>query len=116
MIERDADKVCAAFLLERELHESDPRRVFAGEVSGVIGAGAFVAFAGELGDAYEGFLPARRIRDDHYDLNQTETAIVGRRSRREIRLGDPVEVRVDGVEAPRGRVDLIPAGGSGPGR
>ncbi len=116
VIERDADKVCAAFLLERELQESDPRRVFGGEVSGVIGAGAFVAFAGELGDAYEGFLPARRIRDDHYDLNQTETAIVGRRSRREIRLGDPVEVRVDGVEAPRGRVDLIPAGGSGPGR
>ena len=30
---------------------------FEGEVSGVIRAGAFVAFGGELGDVYEGFLP-----------------------------------------------------------
>ena len=35
---------------------------FEGEVSGVIRAGAFVAFGGELGDVYEGFLPARRLR------------------------------------------------------
>ena len=109
-IERDADKICAAFLLERELFDHDPAREFEGEVSGVIGAGAFVSFAGELGDVYEGFLPARRLRGERFELNQTETAIVGTRSGRRIRLGDPVAVRVDGVEAPRGRVDLVPAG------
>ena len=27
----------------------------------MIRAGAFVAFGGELGDVYEGFLPARRM-------------------------------------------------------
>jgi len=52
-------------------------------------------------------LPVRRMRGDHYDLNATETALVGKRSGREIRLGDPIEVRVSGVEAPRGRVDLV---------
>jgi ribonuclease R len=107
VIERDADKICAAFLLERELFESGWSREFEGEVSGLIGAGAFVRFGGELGDVYEGFLPARRMRGDRFDLNATETALVGRHSGREVRLGNPVGVRVDGVEAPRGRVDLI---------
>jgi ribonuclease R len=110
VIERDADRVCAAFLLERELFESGWEHEFAGEVSGVIRAGAFVRFAGERANVYEGFLPARRLRGERFDLNETETAIVGRRSGRTIRLGDPVEVRVDSVEAPRGRVDLVPAG------
>jgi ribonuclease R len=107
VIERDADKVCAAFLLERELYESGWSREFEGEVSGVIGAGAFVRFGGDLGDVYEGFLPARRMPGERFDLNSTETALVGRRSRREVRLGDQATVRVDGVEAARGRVDLV---------
>jgi ribonuclease R len=107
-LERDADDVCAAFLLERELFEAGWERRFEGEISGVIGAGAFVRFGGELADVYEGFLPARRLRGERFDLNQPETALVGRRSGREVRLGDPVSVRVDAVEAPRGRVDLVP--------
>jgi len=107
-LERMADRVCAAFLLERELFEQGWRHVFEGEVSGVIGAGAFVRFAGELADVYEGFLPGRRLRGERFDLNDTETALVGRRSGRAVRLGDPVAVRVDGIEAPRGRVDLAP--------
>jgi ribonuclease R len=109
-IERDADKICASFLLEREIYEAGPDREFEGEVSGVVGAGAFVTFSGELGDVYEGFLPARRIRGERWDLDETETAIVGGRTGRRLRLGDPVTVRVDGVEAPRGRVDLVPVG------
>ena len=47
---------------------------------------------------------------DYFDLDETETSLVGRRSGRRIRLGDPVTVRVTAVEAPRGRVDLEPAG------
>ena len=109
-IERDADQLCAAFLLERELFEAGPKHAFEGEVSGVIAPGAFVRFGGELGDVYEGFLPARRLRGERFDLNETETAIVGGRSGKAIRLGDPVSVRVDGIEAARGRVDLVPAG------
>ena len=108
-IERDADDVCAAFLLERELFDSGWKRDFEGEISGLVGAGAFVSFAGELGEGYEGFLPARHLRGEYFELNETETALVGRRSGKAVRLGDPVGVRVDSVEAPRGRVDLFPA-------
>jgi ribonuclease R len=107
-IERRADRVCAAFLLHRELFEAGWGSAFEGEVSGLVGGGAFVGFAGELGDVYEGFLPARLLGRDRFDLNETETALVGRRSGRTVRLGDPVSIRVDGIEAPRGRVDLEP--------
>jgi ribonuclease R len=110
-IERDADDVCAAFLLRRELADRGEEVVFAGEVSGLIGSGAFVAFGGELGDVYEGFLPARRMGGDYFALNATETALRGRESGVSLRLGDPVTVRVTGVEAARGRVDLEPAAG-----
>jgi len=107
-IERDADDVCAAFLLERELDDRGWAVEFDGEVSGVVGSGAFAGFAGELGDVYEGFVPARTMGSERYGLNQTETALVGRESGSELRLGDPISVRVTGVDAPRGRVDLVP--------
>jgi ribonuclease R len=108
-IERSADDICAAFLLARELRERPAEAEFEGEVSGVIAAGAFVAFGGELGDVYEGFLPTRRMGRGRFVLNRAETALVGPDSR--LRLGDPITVRVSGVEAPRGRVDLEPAHG-----
>jgi ribonuclease R len=112
-IERDADDICAAYLLERELKMAgDREKAFAGEVSGVIRSGAFVAFGGDLGDVYEGFLPARRLRgEDFLELNEAETALVGRESGRRVAMGDPVSVRAIRVEAARGRVDLEPAAG-----
>jgi ribonuclease R len=108
-IEREADRVCSAFLLGRELFESGWGREFEGEVSGVIGAGAFVRFGGELGDVYEGLVPARLLRGEYFELNETETALVGRRTGRTLRLGDPISVRVEAIDAPRGRVDLVPS-------
>jgi ribonuclease R len=111
VIERDADDICAAFLLERELFESGWEEEFEGEVSGVIGAGAFVHFGGRLGNVYEGFVPARRLRGERFELNEVQTALVGTKTGRAVRLGDPISVRVEKVEAPRGRVDLEPVEG-----
>jgi ribonuclease R len=112
LVERDADDVARCFLLERVLRESGSG-VFEGEVVGVIGAGAFVAF-GQRG-AFEGLMPVRRMRDDWWELNEEGTALVGTRSGRTLRLGDPVSVAVDSIDAPRGRVDLLPAGLAGGG-
>jgi ribonuclease R len=109
-IERHADDVCAAYLLERELGERGLDAVFEGEVSGVIRSAAFVSFRGELGDVYEGMLPARRLPGEYYKLDEAEVALVGRESGARIRLGDPISVRVAGVDAPRGRAELEPAG------
>jgi ribonuclease R len=103
-IERAADAVARCFLLEAELFERGWQTEFAGEVTGVIGAGAFVAF----GDGHEGLLPVRRLRHDWWDLNELETMLVGADSGKAIRLGDQVTVQVERVDAPRGRVDLSP--------
>jgi ribonuclease R len=110
-IERDADDVCASYLLRRELDQRGEELEFEGEVSGVIRAGAFVAFGGELGDAYEGFVPARTMGVERFELNETETALAGRESGTTLRLGDPISVRVSDVAPARGRVDLELADG-----
>jgi len=103
-IERTADDIARCFLLERRL--ADVEETFEGEVVGLAGAGAFVAF-GERGE-YEGMLPVRRMRGDWWELNEEGTILVGTRSGSAIRLGDPVAVRVGSIDAPRGRVDLLP--------
>jgi ribonuclease R len=103
-IERMADRVARAFLLERELFESGWNREFDGEVTGLIGAGAFVRFGG----GHEGLLPVRRLRGDWWELNEQGTMLTGERTGETIRLGDPVRVKVERVETARGRVDLVP--------
>lgn len=106
-IERTADDIARCLLLERELFSSGEgyERVFEGEVTGVIGAGAFVAF----GDGYEGLLPVRRMRGDWWEVNEQGTILEGTRSGATLRIGDPVRVRVERVDVPRGRVDLVGA-------
>ena len=103
-IERLADRVTRAFLLERELFEQGWDRMFDGEVTGLIGAGAFVRF----GDGHEGLLPVRRLRGDWWELNEHGTILIGERTGQTISLGDPVRVKVERVETARGRVDLAP--------
>ena len=100
-IERNADDVCLAFLLERR----DPDAAYAGEVVGLIAKGAFVRFGDE---GFEGFLPVRRLAG-WWELNEPGTALVAEDSGRSLRLGDPIDVVVERVDPPRGRVDLGPA-------
>jgi ribonuclease R len=67
-LEQDGDDIARAFFLERVLYEEGPEATFAGEVSGLIPAGAFVAFdrdgrepVGEQSrePLFEGMLPVR---------------------------------------------------------
>jgi len=107
-IERSADDVARCFLLQRVLLASGPEQPFDGEVVGLVGSGAFVAFGADL--AFEGMLPVRRMRGDWWELNEDGTMLLGTRPGAALRLGDAISVQVDAIDAPRGRVDLIPAG------
>jgi ribonuclease R len=112
-IERDGDDLARCFALEQALYEGGWEQTFVGEVTGLISAGAFVAFGAGTEPTYEGMLPVRRMRSeggrDWWELNEHETILRGERSGATIRLGDPVEVRVARVDTVRGRVDLVPA-------
>jgi ribonuclease R len=136
IIERDADDVARCFGLQRVLYEHGSELLFAGEVAGLISAGAFVAFGlpGGHGGPYpappfEGMLPVRLLRSpapskarapvsvrapdggrDWWELNEQGTILRGERTGATLRLGDEVGVRVARVDAVRGRVDLVPAG------
>jgi ribonuclease R len=116
-IERDADDVARCFALERQLYEQGWEQSFEGELIGLISAGAFIAFGDrDRGSAppYEGMLPVRSLRGesgerDWWELNEQGTILYGERSGATLRLGDPIEVCVARVDAPRGRVDLVSA-------
>jgi ribonuclease R len=76
-IERDGDDIARAFALRRLLYEGDPDRDFDGEITGLIPAGAFIAFSaspvgadegeegtlapGALAPPFEGMLPLRMM-------------------------------------------------------
>jgi ribonuclease R len=102
-----ADEICLAWLLERRLFELGWETGFEGEITGLIPSGLFVRFA----EVFEGFVPARRLAGDYFELNPLGTALAGRRSGRRYRLGDPIEVRVEEIRRNEGKVELAPARG-----
>jgi ribonuclease R len=104
-IEYLADEICLAWLLHKELFELGWEHAFEGEITGVIGSGLFARF----GDVFEGYLPARRLPGDYFELNPLGTALVGRHGGGTYRLGDPIRVRVEKIERYEGKVELSPA-------
>ncbi len=104
-LEHRGDDIAACHRLEQDLLDGGFDQVFPGEVTGLIGAGAFIAFG-----VYEGMLPVRLMHSegerDWWELNEHRTILRGERSGATLRLGDEVDVRVVRVDATGGRVDL----------
>ena len=101
-IEYLADEICLAWLLEQRLYEQGWEEKWEGEIVGVIGSGIFVRF----GEVFEGFLPARRLHGEFFEINLLGTALVGRTTGRTFRLGDRVSVRVESILRNEGKVEL----------
>ena len=105
-VEYRADAMCLAWHLERLLFEEGWDARFAGEVTGAIGSGIFVRF----GDVFEGYLPARRLPGEYFELDPLATALVGRRTGKRYRLGDALEVQVESLDRLEGKVEVRLAG------
>jgi ribonuclease R len=101
-VEYLADELCLAWLLERKLFERGWDEPWPGEITGVIGSGLFVRF----GEIFEGYLPARRLPGDYFELNRLGTALVGRRGGGVFRLGDRISVRVEEIRRWEGKVEV----------
>jgi ribonuclease R len=104
-IEYLADELCLAWLLHDVLFERGWEAAFEGEIIGIIASGLFVRFD----DVFEGYLPARRLPGDYFELTPLGTALTGRRGGGTFRLGDPISVKVVTIERAEGKIELEPA-------
>jgi ribonuclease R len=102
LVEYRADEICLAWLLERQLFHAGWDAVLDGEIVGAIGSGLFVRFD----EVFEGYLPARRLPGDYFELDALGVSLVGRRSGQAYRLGDEIAVRVERIEKTSGRVSV----------
>jgi len=87
------------FLRERE------GEVFAGHISGVTDFGLFVRLD-EI--SVDGMVHISEISDDHYQYDERRHRLVGERTGRVWRLGDPIEVRLARVDLDAMQLQLVP--------
>lgn len=77
-------------------------QVFDGVISGVTEWGLYV----ELNDnKCEGLVPIRDLDDDYYEFNEKNYCIIGRRKKRQYRLGDPITIKVAQANLDRKQLD-----------
>ena len=77
-------------------------QVFDGVISGVTEWGLYV----ELNDnKCEGLVPIRDLDDDYYEFDEKNYCIIGRRKKRQYRLGDPITIKVAQANLARKQLD-----------
>jgi len=78
-------------------------KVYDGVVSGVTEWGIYV----EINEnKCEGMIPIREMDDDFYELDEKNYRLVGRRKKREYRLGQPVSIQVARANLDRKQLDF----------
>ncbi|MDD2298158.1 MAG: ribonuclease R [Fermentimonas sp.] len=79
-------------------------KVYDGVISGVTEWGIYV----EINEnKCEGMIPIREMDDDFYELDEKNYRLVGRRTKREYRLGQPVTIQVAKANLERRQLDFI---------
>ncbi len=77
---------------------------FDGFIAGVTGFGCFV----ELSEVFvEGLIHLSTLVDDQYSFDEKNHALVGRRSGKVLRIGDPARVRVVAVNPQARRIEFV---------
>lgn len=96
--ERDHIKMKQLQYLSKHVGESSD-----GVISGVLRFGFFV----ELAETFvEGLVHASSLSDDYYEFQEDKYSLVGRRTHKAYRLGDPVRVKVISVSISEGLADF----------
>ncbi len=100
--ERDSKDVKLFAFLKGQLKSGEPIK-YPGLVMDVRNFGFFVDVSGL---AMSGLVPLSLMEDDFYVFDETRRNLVGRRTRRQIRLGDKVTVQVAKVDSFKKQVDF----------
>ena len=97
--ERAATKVMQVEYMKRHVGDE-----FQAVISGVTRFGMFV----EINDLLtEGMVHVRDMRDDYFEYDERHYALVGRRTKRQYRLGDKVSVKVVRVSTEERKIDFV---------
>src|SRR5690554_6430312 len=79
-------------------------KVYDGVVSGITEWGLYV----EINEnKCEGMIPIRELDDDFYELDEKNYRLVGRRTKREYRLGQPLSIQVARANLERKQLDFV---------
>jgi ribonuclease R len=95
-------------LKKAEFMRSHTGELFHGLITGVQSYGFFVEIKELL---VEGLVHVSSLKDDWYEYRSRQQRLVGRKNRKQYRLGDTVEVQVKSVDYYRQQIDLVAVGG-----
>jgi ribonuclease R len=95
-------------LKKAELMRERTGETFHGLITGVQSYGLFVEIEELL---VEGLVHVSSLKDDWYEYRSRQQTLVGRKNRKQYRLGDRIEVQVKSVDYYRQQIDLLAIGG-----
>ncbi|MEO0406884.1 MAG: ribonuclease R family protein [Cyanobacteria bacterium P01_A01_bin.135] len=95
-------------LKKAEFMQQHTGSAFHGLITGVQSYGFFVEIEELL---VEGLVHVSSLKDDWYEYRSRQQKLVGRKNRKQYRLGDRVEVQVKSVDYYRQQIDLVAVGG-----
>ncbi|MDX2243942.1 MAG: ribonuclease R [Leptolyngbyaceae cyanobacterium bins.302] len=101
--EQDLEGLKKAALMRERTGE-----IFHGLITGVQSYGLFVEIEELL---VEGLVHVSSLKDDWYEYRSRQQTLVGRKNRKQYRLGDRIEVQVKNVDYYRQQIDLLAVGG-----
>ena len=78
-------------------------KVFEGVISGVVEWGLYVEISE---NKCEGLIPIRELDDDFYELDEKNYRLIGRRTKREYRLGQTLNITVVRANLERKQLDF----------
>ena len=97
--ERETEKAKKVQYMERRIGE-----VFDGVISGISNYGFYV----ELPDTVEGMVHVSELDGDYYVFDEAHYELVGERTRKRFKLGQPIRVQVVAVDRYLKTIDFLP--------
>ncbi len=99
----DAERASIKYKQAEYLKES-VGQVFSGLISGVTEWGIYVEL---VENKCEGMVRLNTLADDYYAYDEKEKAVMGKRTKKKYRLGDPVQVKVKAADPLKRQIDFL---------
>jgi ribonuclease R len=100
----DAERASIKYKQVEFMSLMDKKKMYSGIITGVTDFGVFVEI---VETKCEGMVRLSDMKDDHYELDERNYRVIGRRRKKIYRLGDTVEVYIKKTDVDRRVIDLL---------